>query len=87
MSKERVSEANKRTSGTVAVDEEYERLVSNWNQHNPKWKRLRNKKELNLNNMERRMRKHLWIAGAKELLDLVTEVSGEERALGCLPEV
>ena len=63
-------------------------MVSNGIQHKPKWKRLHTKKELNLkNNHKTRMRNHLWSVHIKTLLDHVTEVSGEERRFGCLPEM
>ena len=41
-----ISEAKKRSNDAVAEDEECERVVSNWIQHKPKWKRLHNKKNL-----------------------------------------
>ena len=82
------SEAKKRSNDAVAAGKECERVVSNWTQHKPKWKRSCTKKELNLNNDGKTcMCKHLWSVDMKMLLDHMTEVSREECRFGSLPEM
>ena len=64
----------------VAADKEHERVVANWIEHNVKWRKLKNKKELNWDfNVKIDTYKYSWGVNMKFLLDSVIKESGEER--------
>ena len=67
----------RRSNGDIAAEKEHERIVSNWIEHQPKWKQSCSKKMFNWNISDKTfLCNHLCGVNVKVLIEYVTEVSG-----------